>query len=80
MFQHLDHKKRDLRLKASKYCFINKGLEWRNTNGLILICIEIEEVNKLMDEFHKGTCGVHHATKNMTHTILRCGYYWPIIF
>jgi hypothetical protein len=38
----LDHKKRALRLKASKYCFIDKGLGWRNLDGLILICVDPE--------------------------------------
>jgi transposase InsO family protein len=33
-----------------------------------------------MDEFHKGLCGGHHATKTTTHKILRGGYYWPSIF
>jgi hypothetical protein len=62
--RHLpDHKKRDLRLKASKYCFIDKGLGWRNLDGLILRCVDPEEAKKLMDEFHKGLCGGHHATK-----------------
>jgi hypothetical protein len=72
-----DHKRRALRLKASKFCFINQGLGWRNLEGLILRCVDPEESKKLMDEFHKGLCGGHHATRTTTHKILRGGYYWP---
>jgi hypothetical protein len=35
---------------------------------------DLEEENKLMDEFHKGICGGHHATNTTTHKILRGGY------
>jgi len=66
----LDHKKRDLILKASKYCFIEKGLGWRNLDGLILVCVDPKESNKLMDEFHKGLCGGHPASSTTTHKIL----------
>jgi hypothetical protein len=44
-------------LNASKYCFINQGLGWRNPDALILIYVNPKEANNLMDEFHKGLCG-----------------------
>jgi hypothetical protein len=75
-----DHKRRALILKASKFCFINQGLGWRNPDGLILRCVDPEESKKLMNEFHKGLCGGHHSTRTTTHNILRGGYYWPTIF
>lgn len=76
----LEHKRRALRLKASKYCFIDQGLGWRNHDDVILRCVYPEEAASLMKEFHQGLCGGHHATKATTHKILRCSYYWPTIF
>lgn len=29
----VNHKRRALRLKASKYCFVQNGLGWRSPNG-----------------------------------------------
>jgi hypothetical protein len=63
------HKKTVLISKASKFYFINQGLGWRNTKGLILKCIEPKEYKMLMDEFHKGPCGGNHATRNTTHNV-----------
>jgi hypothetical protein len=76
----LDHKNRSLRLKACKYCFINKGLGWRNLDGLILGCVDPEEAKKLMDEFHKSLCGGIHAVSTTSHNTLSGGYYLRSIF
>jgi hypothetical protein len=73
------HKIRVLRLNASKFFFINEALGWINIDGLILRCVDPEEYNKLVDEFHKGLCGGHHSARTTTHKILRGGYYWPTI-
>ena len=81
-----DHKKRSLKLKASKYCIVDlestsvQGLGWKNHEGIILTCIEPVRVEKVMKEFHQGLCRGHHATSTTTHQILRSGYYWPSIF
>jgi hypothetical protein len=34
----------------------------------------------IIDEFHKGICGGHHAWRATTYKILRAGYYWPKLF
>ena len=59
----LGHKHRALRLKTTKYCLTNDGLGWRNLNGLILICVDEPESNKLLVEFHSGFCGGDFAAK-----------------
>ena len=74
------HKRRALRLKASKYILIKDGLGWRNPDGIILRCVDENESKKLMDEFHNGFCGGHFTARTTTHKILRAGYYWPTIF
>jgi hypothetical protein len=76
----VEHKRRSLRLKAMKYCLTEDGLGWRNPDGVILRCVDKEEVDKLITELHAGHCGGHFAARTMTHKILRAGYYWPTIF
>lgn len=76
----IGHKRRALRLKASKYVIIKDGLRWRNPNDIILRCVDEVESKKLMDDFHGGFCHGHFAARTTTHKILRAGYYWPTIF
>ena len=76
----LDHKRRALRLKATKYCLTKDGLGWRNPDGLILRCVDEPESKKLMVEFHAGFCGGHFVARTTDHKILRAGYYWPNLF
>jgi hypothetical protein len=73
--RHLvNHKRKALRLKASKYCIIQDGLGWRNPEGLILRCIDEVESKKLITKFHVRFCGGHYAAKTTTHKIIRVGY------
>jgi hypothetical protein len=76
----VEHKRRALRLKSMKYFLTEDGLGWRNPDGVILRCVDKEEVDKLVTELHAGHCGGHFAAHTMTHKILRAGYYWPTIF
>jgi hypothetical protein len=76
----VDHKRRYLRLKSMRFCLTQDGLGWRNLDGIILRCVNKEEANKLVEEFHSGYCGGHFAAHTTTHKILRVGYYWPTLF
>lgn len=74
------HKRRALRLRATKYCIMKDGLGWRNPEGVILRCVDEVEAKRLISEFHSGFCGGHYAAKPTAHKILRAGYFWPSIF
>ena len=74
------HGRRSLRLKASKYVITQMGLGWKNLDGLILRCVDEDEVKSIINEFHVGICGGHYATRTTNHKILKVGYYWPSIF
>ena len=74
----LGHKRRALRLKATKYCLTKDGLGWRNPDGLILRCVD--EFKTIMVEFHSGFYGGHFAARKTAHKILRVGYYWLNLF
>jgi hypothetical protein len=69
-----------LKLKVVKYCIINEQLYWRDPLGFLLTCLIESETENVIDEFHKGICGGHHAWRATTYKILRAGYYWPNLF
>jgi hypothetical protein len=76
----VDYKRRALRLKASKYCIVQGDLGWRNSEGLVLRCVEDMGAHRLMKELHVGLCGGHYAAKTTTHKIVRVDCYCPTIF
>jgi hypothetical protein len=46
----------------------------------LLCCLTEPEIENVINEFHEGVCGGHHAWREMTYNILRAGYYWPNLF
>ena len=57
----LDYQRRALRLKASKYILTQDGLGWKNSDGIILNCVNLEESQVIIREMHAGMCGGHYA-------------------
>ena len=55
----LGHKRRALRLKATKYRLTKDGLGWRNPSELVLRCVDELESKRIMVEFHAGFFGGH---------------------
>ena len=55
------------------YYIIDKNLYWKDIGGIILNVLLEEEVEKVIEEFHKGDCGGHHYCKATTNNILRAG-------
>ena len=59
-----DHKKRSLKLKASKYCLVDLasrsvyGLGWKNLDGVILACVEPTRAEELMKNSTKDYVAV----------------------
>jgi hypothetical protein len=66
---------RDLRLKFAQYRLINSVLFRVNYDGVLLICLEREDVDKVLKELHDGLVGGHFVGDTTTHKILRDGYY-----
>jgi hypothetical protein len=74
------YKARTLKLHAVKYCIIDGKLYWKDPLGFLLRCLVETETEKVIDEFHEGVCGGHHAWREMAYKILRARYYWPKLF
>jgi hypothetical protein len=73
-------KARTLKLHTIKYCIIDGPMYWKDPLGFLLCCLTESETEGVIDEFHEGVCGGHHAWREMTYKILRAGYYWPKLF
>jgi hypothetical protein len=74
------NKARALKLRAVRYCLIDQILYWKDPLGVLLKCMDPQEVDRIMIEFHSDLCGGHHFWKTTARKILRAGYYWPTLF
>jgi hypothetical protein len=72
--------RRALRLKSAQYRLINLVLFQINYDGVLLRCLEREDVDKVLTELHDGPVRGHFAGNTTAHKILRAGYYWPTLF
>jgi hypothetical protein len=73
-------KARTLKLHAVKYCISDKKLYWKDPLGFLLVCLVESETEEVINQFHEGVCGGHHAWRATAYKILRAGYYWPKLF
>jgi hypothetical protein len=74
------NKARALKLKVVKYCFIDQALYWKDPLGILLRCLDPQQAQKVMFDFHNSLCRGHHFWKTTARKILRAGYYWPTLF
>jgi hypothetical protein len=44
-----------------------------------LRCLDPQESKTIMYDFHDSLCGGHHLWRTTIYTILRDGFFWPII-
>jgi hypothetical protein len=73
-------KARALKLKVVRYFLIGQHLYWKDPQGVLLMCLDPQQAQKVMNDFHSGLCGGHYFWKTTAHKILRAGYYWPTLF
>jgi hypothetical protein len=73
-------KARYLKLKAIKYYFIDQVLYWKDPVGVLLRCLDPQEAQNIMFDFHDSLCGGHHFWRITAYKILRVGYFWPTLF
>lgn len=73
--------RRALRYKAIKYIIKAGNLFRKNYSRIYLRCVEKDQADDLLKQFHDQENGTGHAVGNaLVHQILRTGYYWPIMF
>jgi hypothetical protein len=59
---------------------MDSQLYWKDPLGFLLSCLVESEMERVINEFHEGVFGGHHAWREMAYKILRDGYYWPKLF
>jgi hypothetical protein len=74
------NKVRALKFKLIKYCLVHQVLYWKDPLGVILRCLDPQEAQRIMFDFHDSLCGGHHYWRTMTYKILRDGYFWSSFF
>ena len=72
--------RRALHLKSASYQIVEGILFRINYDGVLLRCLEKEDVKKVMIDLHDGSAGGHFSIATIEHKILRAGYYWPTLF
>jgi hypothetical protein len=74
------NKGRELKLKSIKYCLVDQILYWKDPLGVLLRCLDPQEAQRIMSEFHDSLCGGHHFWRTTAYKILKGGYFWPSLF
>jgi hypothetical protein len=74
------NKVRDLKLTTIRYYIVDHVLYWKDLVGVLLRCLDLDEANKTMSNFHDILCGGHNCWRNTIYKILRDGYFWPSLF
>ena len=69
------NKVRDLNLISIKYFLIDQVLYWKYPLGVLLRCLDPQEAQKIMFEFHGSLCGGHHFWRTTAYKILRADYF-----
>jgi hypothetical protein len=69
-----------LRSKYAQYQLVHCILFRRNYDSVLLICLEKQDVNKVLKEIHDGPVGGHFVGETKTHKIWRARYYYPMVF
>ena len=74
------NKVRALKLKSTNYYLVDQILYWKDPLGVLLRCLDPQEAQKIMFDFHDNLCGGHHYWRTTAYKILRAGYFWPNFF
>jgi hypothetical protein len=69
-----------LKLKSIRYFLINQVLYWKDPLGVLLRCLDPQEAQNDMFDFHDSLCGGNHFWRTTAYKILRAGYFWPTLF
>jgi hypothetical protein len=65
--------KRALRLKSLQYQLLHDILFRNNYDGVLLRCLEKQDVDKVLKDMHDGPVGGHFSGDTTTHKVLRAG-------
>lgn len=73
-------KRRYFKLQAISYALVDGILFKKDYNNILLRCIEPDQIEIVLKEFHEGPARGHFAARTIALKIMRAGYYWPELF
>jgi len=68
---------RKLRVRATKFFLMDKGLYKRGFSQPYLWCLTPDESHYILRDVHEGACGNHLGARSLVHKIVHVEYYWP---
>nr|KYP36124.1 hypothetical protein KK1_042776 [Cajanus cajan] len=68
-----------MRLRSAKFVIIGDELFKRGVSTLLLECLTASQAAYVIEEIHRGICGMHSGARSMATRVLRAGYYWPTL-
>jgi hypothetical protein len=79
--QHLSRDdRRRIRHQAPRYLLIGDILYRRGVDTILHRFLTIDEADRVLNNYHSGTCGGHLSDISTTKKIIRDGYFWPTLF
>ncbi|XP_071700464.1 uncharacterized protein [Rutidosis leptorrhynchoides] len=69
-----------IRVKALNYELRGEIPYQKSYLGASLRCVGPKEAAAIIDEVHKGSCGLHSGSRMVTERIKRLRYYWPQMY
>ena len=63
-------------MKSAPYLLIDNILFRRNSDGVLLRCLDKDETEVILKELHFGPEGGHFGGETTAHKILKDAYYW----
>ena len=71
-----DSEKKFIWRMACQFFLSGEVLYKRNHDSTLLQCIDVSEVNHLMEEMHEGLLGAHASGPLLACKIMKASYYW----
>jgi hypothetical protein len=68
---------RKVRLQALKYVMLDNTLYCQTIDGLLLMCLGLDQSRIAMGEVHESIYGTHHSAHKMKWLLHRARFYWP---
>nr|KYP70484.1 Transposon Ty3-I Gag-Pol polyprotein [Cajanus cajan] len=70
---------RKMRGRLAKFVIVGDELFKRGISTPLLKCLTAPQATYVIEEIHRGICGMHSGSRSMAARVLRAGYYWPTL-
>nr|KYP33847.1 hypothetical protein KK1_045273 [Cajanus cajan] len=70
---------RKMRVKSAKFVIVGDELFKHGISTPLLKCLTTPQAAYVIEEIHRGICGMHSGARSMAARVLQAGYYWPTL-